>query len=89
MLSAFVLFKLLVFKAAQQSMSKQLFYFVIVNCVAICIVLTLSIALYNISAAWIADDFLRSECAHVSGLAVSTLSSYFGHKMFTFKRALA
>jgi len=86
MLTAFLLFKYLVFAPSDQSTRQEISYFILVNLVAVGLILIVSLFLYQVVLTQISDDFLRATISHAIGIGVSTLSSYVGHKLFTFKR---
>jgi putative flippase GtrA len=85
MVTAFVLAKLFVFKASQQSMQRSAVFFVIVNLVAIAQTWAISmLLLYVIFPAW-GFSFYAAESAHAVGVVVPVFTSYLGHKRWSFK----
>ena len=85
MVTAFVLAKLFVFKASQQSMQRSAVFFVIVNLVAIAQTWAISmLLLYVVFPAW-GFSFYAAESAHAVGVVVPVFTSYLGHKHWSFK----
>ncbi len=85
MVTAFVLAKLFVFKASQQSMQRSAVFFVIVNLVAIAQTWAISmLLLYVVFPAW-GFSFYAAESAHAVGVVVPVFTSYLGHKRWSFK----
>ena len=85
MVTAFVLAKLFVFKASQQSMQRSAVFFALVNVVAIAQTWAISmLLLYVVFPAW-GFSFYAAECAHAVGVVVPVFTSYLGHKRWSFK----
>ena len=85
MVTAFVLAKLFVFKASQQSMQRSAVFFVLVNLVAIAQTWAISmLLLYVVFPAW-GFSFYAAESAHAVGVVVPVFTSYLGHKRWSFK----
>ncbi len=85
MVTAFVLAKLFVFKASQQSMQRSAVFFVLVNLVAIAQTWAISmLLLYVVFPAW-GFSFYAAECAQAVGVVVPVFTSYLGHKRWSFK----
>ncbi|MCX7210765.1 MAG: GtrA family protein [Burkholderiales bacterium] len=85
MVTAFVLAKLFVFKASQQSMQRSAVFFVIVNLVAIAQTWAISmLLLYVVFPAW-GFSFYAAEYSHAVGVVVPVFTSYLGHKRWSFK----
>jgi putative flippase GtrA len=87
MATAFVLAKYLVFERSALDTSQELLRFALVNVAGVIQVWAVSIGLAEwlfprIGMTWHAHDL-----AHMAGVAVPVLSSYFGHKYFSFRRA--
>lgn len=87
MLIAYILAKLLVFKRSQQSLARSIFFFVLINVIAVLQTwgISLGLVLYLFPA--IGFSFFEQELAHAIGIIVPVFSSYFGHKYFSFKEA--
>jgi putative flippase GtrA len=83
---AFFLFARFVFPSSQRRLADQVKFFVLVNIVGIAQVWVVSISLVD----WIFPGIglsasLAEPIAHGVAIGVPTISSYFGHKMLTFK----
>lgn len=82
---AYILARQFVFPRSEAGTATESMRFVIVNLVSICIVWLTSVGLARglfpaIGFTWYADDI-----AHAIGVAVPAVTSYFGHKYFTFR----
>jgi len=85
MVTAFVLAKLFVFRNSTNSTGKSIFYFIIVNAVALLQTWAISLLLaYKILPALGIQQFVE-EIAHLIGIMVPVFTSYLGHKHFSFK----
>lgn len=85
MVTAFVLAKLFVFKASQQSMQRSAVLFALVNLVAVAQTWGISmLLLYVVFPAW-GFTYYAAECAHAVGVVVPVFTSYLGHKRWSFK----
>ncbi|MGH8783303.1 GtrA family protein [Paraburkholderia sp.] len=85
MITAFVLAKLFVFTNSKQSTGKSVFFFTLVNVVAVLQTWAVSIGLaYHLlprfGISWHAQDI-----AHAIGVVVPVFTSYVGHKRWSFK----
>jgi putative flippase GtrA len=85
MVSGFILMRSFVFDGHSRRIESQVLLYVVVNMVALPQTLIISIGL----ARWVFPYFgfgSRLEgTAHLIGIAVPVVTSYFGHKLFTFK----
>lgn len=84
MVVAYLLARRFVFGKTEAGMATESIRFAIVNMVAICIVWVTSVGLARIvfpavGFTWYADDI-----AHAIGVAIPAVTSYLGHKYFTF-----
>lgn len=84
MTTAYVLARLFVFQRSGRSVASELRRFAIVNVVALVIVWLVSVGLArllfpSVGFAWHADDI-----AHLIGVLSTAVSSYFGHRLYTF-----
>jgi len=86
MITAYVLNRLLVFKV-DGSVKGQLFRFTIVNIVALFFVWGTSMLFARIIFPGIGMTWYPDDIAHMIGVAVPAVSSYLGHKYFTFRAA--
>lgn len=87
MLTAFVLNRLVVFREPANRLHQQAFWFVVVNLAAV--VQTVIVSL--LFARWIfpalAMHWHPETVAHAIGVAVPVVTSYWGHRRFTFPEA--
>lgn len=85
MIVAFVLFRLFVFGTPQHDLRRQVVYFTGVNIAAVLQVLGISLLL----ARWLLPRWGFHQhvdtIAHTVGVAVPALTSYIGHRFFTFR----
>ena len=86
MTTAYVLARLFVFEVSGRSVASEFRRFAIVNLVALAIVWLVSVGLARllfpaIGFTWHADDV-----AHVIGVLSPAITSYFGHRLYTFAR---
>lgn len=84
MVTAYLLSKFLVFKPSGKKAHEEFFYFTLVNIAAMIQVWLISVGLAEYLFPWLAFDFHPQEVAHFIGLTVPVVSSYLGHKHFTF-----
>lgn len=84
MVVAFILFKKLVFKKSDKHYIDEIKGFVIVNILSILQVWIISVGLAEYLFPYLDYHFYEKEIAHFIGLAVPAISSYFGHKHFSF-----
>lgn len=84
MLTAFVLSKYMVFEKSAHHPAKELIYFSLVNVVAVIQVWLISVGLAEYLFPTVGFSFYANEVAHLIGLGVPVISSYFGHKYFSF-----
>lgn len=82
---AYFLFRHYAFPSTQNNYKRELFYFVMVNILGIIQTCLISIALFDYGLNFITSTLLREEVAHLIGIGVPAISSYFGHKYLTFK----
>jgi putative flippase GtrA len=82
---AFVLFRTLVFDGTASRIGHESYRFVLVNLGALTLVWTISVTLAALFPAigltWHSEDI-----AHLIGICVPAVSSYFGHLLYTFRR---
>ncbi|MEI7295339.1 GtrA family protein [Paraburkholderia tropica] len=86
MIVAYVLAKIFVFKDSTQSTHRSIFFFIVVNLIAVLQTWGVSIALtYYVfpAAGW---QWHAREIAHAFGVALPVFTSYLGHKHWTFRR---
>ncbi|VAX10808.1 hypothetical protein MNBD_GAMMA25-2460 [hydrothermal vent metagenome] len=87
MVTAYLLSKFLVFKPSGKKAHEEFFRFTLINIAAIIQVWLISVGLAEYGFPWLAFDFHPEEVAHFIGLSVPVLTSYLGHKHFTFARS--
>ena len=84
MVTAFILSKIFVFQKSGQSTSNEFIRFSIVNIVAVIQVWLISVGLVEYGFPAINFNFHPEEVAHLIGISVPVITSYYGHKHFTF-----
>jgi len=87
MLTAYLLSKFLVFKPSGKKAHQEFFHFTLINITAVIQVWLISIGLAEYAFPWLVFDFHPEEVAHFIGLSVPVITSYLGHKHFTFARS--
>lgn len=85
MVVAYTLFRIFVFGASGRSVASEAWRFTLVNLVSMALVWLISVGLArhlfpSIGFTWFADDI-----AHFIGVASPALTSWIGHKKYTFK----
>jgi len=86
MITAYILTKFLVFSPSGKHPLKEFTYFSIVNGVAIIQVWVISVGLAEYFFPNIQLQFHPNEIAHFIGISVPVITSYYGHKYFSFKQ---
>ena len=86
MLTAFLLSKHYVFEKSGRSSKDELRDFTIVNIFAVIQVWLISVTLAEYFFPYLSFNFYPEEVAHLIGLGIPVISSYFGHKYFSFKK---
>ncbi len=87
MTTAYLLTKFLVFAPSGKNPLKEFGYFAIVNGVAIIQVWLISVGLAEYFFPKIEFELYPNEIAHFIGISVPVLTSYYGHKYFSFKQS--
>ncbi|MCE4540914.1 MULTISPECIES: GtrA family protein [unclassified Caballeronia] len=85
MITAFVLAKLFVFKSSKQSTGRSVFFFTLVNLVAVLQTWAVSVGLAYYLFPRIGMNWHDRDIAHLVGVAVPVFTSYLGHKRWSFK----
>ena len=85
MVTAFVLAKLFVFPGSGQTLFSSASRFAVVNIVAVAQTWTLSMALAYYLLPYLGVTYLVQEISHLVGIAVPVLTSYIGHKRWSFQ----
>jgi len=82
---AFVLNRQFVFEAASTHLRHQLFWFVVVNLIALAQTLAVSLFLARVLLPLLSVTSYSEEIAHAAGIVVPIFTSYLGHKYWTFR----
>ncbi|HBK44979.1 MAG TPA: hypothetical protein DDZ67_00800 [Xanthomonadaceae bacterium] len=85
MLTAFVLNRLFVFRTTSNALPSQVGWFMLVNAAALAQTVLISLLLARWLFPAIDFDFHPETMAHALGVAVPVITSYLGHKKFTFR----
>jgi putative flippase GtrA len=85
MVVAFILFKTLVFKPSSHSVQKQIFYFIVVNVLAVAQTLIISLFLVHYLLPELNITFYPEAIAHACGIVVPAVTSFIGHSLLSFK----
>lgn len=88
MVTAFVLMRSQVFGSGGGGLAREAGAFTVVNLLAVAQTLLVSLALAYYLLPWIGWHWQRETVAHAVGVAVPIVSSYYGHKHWTFGRRL-
>lgn len=86
MLTAFLLSKYYVFEQSGRALKDELRDFTIVNIFAVIQVWLISVGLAEYLFPYISFTFYPEEVAHLIGLGIPAVTSYFGHKYFSFRK---
>jgi putative flippase GtrA len=87
MVTAFVLSRLIVFEKSGRSAHSDFLRFTIVNVVAVIQVWLISVALAGWLMPWAGFTWHAEEIAHAVGVAAPIVTSYLGHRHFTFGKS--
>jgi putative flippase GtrA len=85
MITAFILAKLFVFTQSTQSTARSVFFFTLVNLVAVLQTWGVSVGLAYYVFPRFGISWHTREVAHLIGVAVPVFTSYVGHKKWSFK----
>lgn len=85
MITAFILAKMFVFTESKQSTGKSVFFFTIVNLVAVLQTWGVSVALAYYVLPRLGFNWHTRDLAHAIGVAVPVFTSYVGHKKWSFR----
>ena len=86
MLTAYILSRTIVFEPSGKHPGNELFYFSLVNLVAVVQVWLISVGLAEYMFPYLEFTFYPEEIAHLGGLIVPVITSYLGHKYFSFAK---
>ncbi len=85
MVTAFVLARIFVFTDSSQSVQRSVFWFVVVNIIAVAQTWVISMLLAFSLLPAMGVTYFVPEIAHAAGVMIPVFSSYLGHKYWTFK----
>lgn len=85
MLVAYVLTRTFVFRSSLSRKSEELMRFAIVNIVSLLQTWVVAIALLRLVFPYLSFATYPELCAHVIGLSTASVTSFFGHRMFSFQ----
>ena len=85
MITAFVLAKLFVFTNSNQSTARSVFFFTLVNLVAVLQTWAVSVGLAYYLLPRMGISWHVRDIAHAVGVAIPVFTSYVGHKRWSFK----
>lgn len=85
MITAFILAKLFVFKSSTQSTGRSVFFFTLVNLVAVLQTWAVSVGLAYWLFPRLGMNWHDRDIAHLVGVAIPVFTSYVGHKRWSFK----
>lgn len=88
MLTAYGLSRIYVFEKTGRHPALELFWFSVVNIFAIIQVWVISVGLAEFGFPLIRFQFYPEATAHLIGLSVPVVTSYFGHKYLSFKKVM-
>lgn len=86
MITAFLLSKHYVFEKSGRPFKDELLDFTIVNIFAVIQVWLISVGLAEYFFPYITFNYYPEEVAHLIGLGIPAITSYFGHKHFSFRK---
>ncbi|MGD8927017.1 MAG: GtrA family protein [Thioalkalispiraceae bacterium] len=85
MLTAYLLSRAFVFEPSSRKPLHELYYFSLVNVLAVCQVWGISVLLAEYVFPKAGFGFYPEEIAHIIGLSVPIFTSFLGHKYWSFK----
>jgi putative flippase GtrA len=86
MITAYLLSRTFVFEKSDRSVSSEVWRFTLVNLLALAVVWVVSVGLEGWLLPAIGWTWRRPEVAHAIGVASPVVTSYLGHRHFTFRR---
>ena len=87
MIVAYNLFRVFVFGASGRSVASEAWRFTIVNLVSMALVWVISVGLARIAFPAIGFTWRADDIAHLIGVLSPALTSWIGHKRYTFERS--
>lgn len=86
MITAYLLMRFLVFKSSSTSYHKSSIYFIVVNLLAVLQTWLISLFLFYTILPRLDIHFYSKEISHAIGVLFPVITSYYGHKYFSFRR---
>ena len=86
MVVAYNLFRIFVFGASGRSIGSEFWRFTLVNMVALALVWTISVGLARVVFPAIGFTWRADDIAHLIGVLSLAVSSWIGHKRYTFRK---
>jgi putative flippase GtrA len=86
MATAYVLARLFVFQASGRSIVSEVRRFVLVNLFALVLVWLISVGLARLAFPSIGFAWHAQDIAHLIGVGIPAVTSYYGHRLYTFGR---
>jgi putative flippase GtrA len=86
MATAYLLNRKFVFGAGRRGYAREIYYFALVNVLAVLQTLAVSLILARLVLPWLGVRAYPDEIAHFVGVCVPVFSSYLGHRYWTFHR---
>lgn len=86
MATAYVLNRMFVFEPTGRAATSEIMWFVLVNLVALALVFGISVGLSRLVFPALGFTWHAETVAHVIGVLAPAVTSYFGHKHFSFRR---
>ncbi len=87
MTTAYILARLFVFEASEDGIGSEFARFAAVNVVALVVVWLVSVGLARVLFPMIGFTWYADDIAHAVGVTVPAITSFIGHKYFTFRKA--
>jgi putative flippase GtrA len=87
MATAYMLARIFVFERSGRGAGSELFRFAVVNVFALAQVWLVSVGLARLAFPAIGFEWHAEDIAHVIGVAIPAVTSYFGHRHFSFAKA--
>jgi putative flippase GtrA len=84
MLTAFLLIRSFVFARSNRRVSNELARFTLVNLVSLSVTWIVAVGLVRIVFPRVGFDIYPELVAHVAGLGIASLTSFYGHRRYSF-----
>lgn len=85
MIVAFLLAKWFVFQQSQQSLNHSIYYFILVNLLAVIQTFLMTMLLHDLVLPALEIQRYKKEIAHAFGILAPVFTSYLGHKYYSFR----